>query len=352
MRAISVILCTARSEYPIIGLPDVHVLQPTLYSLEKQTFKDFELIIVDALYPKKRKWIEDRKWSFPIKYVPVHPNHRFWFDRKRWNICGALNTSIIYAEGELLVRLDDCCQFEANYLKKFWEGYRSGYFPCAMHIRYLEGKPARLDATYMKKGYELQKPFLYQQLEPDREEILKRLYGEEGLVRDSRYPTVKAQGGRMIAYPQWYYGYSSVSLEAALKVNGYDELFDGDKSLEDMDMGSRLEMSGCKNMFLLDVNLQVIEHEHKPIPETVISRNIKPIKCNYALFLLNRKKQRWRANADRLTEEDLEFIRKESLKPPCSPNPNYYEDNCEGQLFKLWASNPPIFNLREERLNV
>lgn len=156
----------------------------------------------------------------------------------------------------------------------------------------------------------------------------------------------------MVAPKNWYYGYGSVSLEAALKVNGYDEFFDGDKSLEDVDMGSRLEMAGYKDMFLLDVNLQVIEHEHEPIPSDILNYDVKPIKCNYAVYLLNRKRGRWRANQTRLTEEDLKFIREESLKPPCSPSPNYYQDECRGELFKLWASNPPIFNLREERLSV
>jgi len=357
MVSISVILPTARSTYgSIIGL-DINLFEPTLRSLRKQVFKDFELILVDCLYESRPNLFKGNpfkaeKFNFPIKHIPVHPNHRFWLNRKRWNVCGALNSGIIAAEGELLVRIDDASEFDERFLEKFWDGYQSGYFPLAMHIRYLEGKPARLNEKYKKKGYELRKHFLYQRLEPDREQILKRLYGEEGVIRDTRYPVVKQRGGRIIAPAEWYYGYSSMSLEAALKINGYDELFDGDKSLEDMDCGSRLEMAGYKDMFVLDVNLQVIEHEHNPIPEKVIARNIKPIKCNYALFLLNRRKHRWKANTERLTNEDLEFIQRESLKPPCSPTPNYYEDDCKGELFKLWSQHQPIFDLREERLNV
>jgi len=346
---ISVIMATARSNYPIIGLPNIHVLQPTMHSLEKQAFKDFELIIVDALYPLKREWIERRKWSFPVKYVPVHPNHRFWLDRKRWNVCGALNTGILYAEGELLVRVDDCSEFKPDFLAKFWEGYKSGYFPLAMHIRYLAGKPAKINKEYFEKGYEAKNSNTFEQI--DRKELLKRLYGEEGLVRDTRYPIVKRYG-KMIAPHNWGYGYTSFSLEAALKINGFDELFDGDKSLEDVDFFSRLYMAGYKNMRLLDVNLQVIEHEHEPIPKEIIDRNVKPIKCNYAIYLLNRKKNRWRANCEKLTDEDVEFIREESLKPPCSPYPNYYQDNCKGEFFNLWVKSQNIFDLKEERLNI
>jgi len=361
MVLISVIMPTARHDYPLIGLPRIHILEPTLGSLKKQTFRDFELIIVDALYERRPRLFQgepfrDDHLPFPVKHVPVHPNHRFWLNRKRWAVCGALNTAILHAEGELIVRIDDCSELpDPDYLKKFWEGYECGYFPMAMHIRYLGGQPARLDKKYLELGYELQRPFLYQRLEDeveDRAEILKRVYGEEGLIRDSRYQTIVKRGGRIIAPVNWYYGYSCVSLEAALKINGYDELFDGDKSIEDIDFGSRLEMAGYKNMFLLDVNLQVIEHEHEPIPADVIARDIKPIKCNYALYLLNRKKRRWRANSDKLTEEDLEFVRQESLKPPCSPRPHYYDEDCRGELFRIWAENQPIFDLREERLEV
>ncbi len=156
----------------------------------------------------------------------------------------------------------------------------------------------------------------------------------------------------MIGHQQWFYGYSSLSLEAALKVNGFNELFDGDKGQEDQEMGLRLSMAGYNDLFLLDVNHWVIEHEHNPIPLDVIKEDKRNIKCNYAIFLLNKMNRRWRANSERLTEEDLAFIRAESLKPPCSPRPNFYDEDCRGELFDLWASNQPIFDLREERLDV
>ncbi|MFH0897697.1 MAG: hypothetical protein V1850_06605, partial [Candidatus Bathyarchaeota archaeon] len=73
---------------------------------------------------------------------------------------------------------------------------------------------------------------------------------------------------------------------------------------------------------------------------------------NYALYSANEKRKRWRANSDKLTDEDVECIRLESLKPPCSPQPNFYDGDCRGELFDLWLSHQPIFDLREERLTV
>ena len=259
MVSISIILPPDRGDYQIDGLPDIHMFQSTINSLKCQTFKDFELIIIDALHHIRPNLFQGEpfdkdKLSFPVKHIPIEHNdrfnHRFCMDNNRWNVCGTLNTGIIHANGELLVRIDDCSEFESDYLKKFWEGYQSGYFPMAMHIRYLEGKPAHLNDEYRKKGYESSTSSNFgskNAFEPNRDEILRKIYGEGGLVRDTRYSYVKDAGGRMTAYVNWYYGYSSISLNEALKINGYDELFDGDRGLSDVDFGSRLELAGNKN---------------------------------------------------------------------------------------------------------
>jgi len=356
-KSVSVILATAREDYPIVGLPNVHLLDLTLESLRAQTFMDFELIVVDALYDQRPDLFAGQKFHagrlpFPVKHIPIARNarsdHGFWADHRRWNVCGALNTGILHAEGELLVRIDDCSEFGSDYLERFWKGYQKGFWPCAMHLRYLEGKPARLNDRYREIGSEAKYNF---QFEPNREEYLKKLYREGDLIRDTRYELVKKEGGRKIGSHEWFYGYSSVPLKAALKVNGFNELFDGDKSLEDCDMGSRLWMAGYKNKFLLDIEHQVIEHEHKPLPEKLIDPQARPIKCNYAIYLLYRKKKRWKANAQKLSSSEIDFIRESSLTSPCTPEgcSHIYEDDCRGLWFDLWVRNQPLFDLKKER---
>jgi len=354
MVLISVIMPTARHDYPIIGLPHVHFLHPTLKSLKNQTFRDFEFILVDALYEKRPKLFEGRpfhanKLDFPIKHVPVHPNHRFWLDQKRWNVCGALNTGILYAEGELLVRIDDCSEFREDFLQRFWEGYQSGYFPMAMHVRYHAGKPARVNEEYLKKGYEAK----YAQMPgEDRAMLLKRLYGEDGLIRDTRWPTVE-KAGRMVAPPEWYYGYSSASLEALLKVNGFNELFDPQKGQEDQDLGIRLSMAGYRDVFLLDKDLWVIEHEHYP-PEV---DSPDQFKCNYGIIQYERAKGLYRANTWKLTFEDCEWIRR-NICPKCLNYNRCLKERLAGkfyldeELFREWLSNQRVFDLREERMEI
>jgi len=346
---ISCILCTAREDYPILGLPKVHIFEPTIRSLVKQSFKDFELIIVDALYDKRSNH-DFSRLPFTVKHVPPHPNHSFWLKRGLWNVAGMLNTALLHAEGDLIVRLDDCCEIpDRDYLKKFWEYYESGLFALAMHVRYHAGKPARVNEEYLKEGYEAK----YAQMpKEDRTMLLRRLYGENGIVRDTRWPTVERQG-RMIAYPEWFYGYSSFSLEAALRVNGFNELFDGVKGQEDQDFGIRLDMAGYKDIFILDKDLWVIEHEHEP----AVVKSPEPFKCNYGLIQYERAKGLYRANDWILTRENCEWIRK-NVCPNCPNHSRCVDETLKGrfyvdnELFRLWLNRQNTFDLREERLEV
>ncbi|MCJ7632145.1 hypothetical protein MUP77_07090 [Candidatus Bathyarchaeota archaeon] len=347
MIKMSVLLCTARDNFPIIGLPSMHLFEPTIKSLMRQSFPhdEFELVVVDNLYAERKSVFDTWNPDFKIKHIPPKPN--IWIEKKRWHVCNDLNTAIINAEtNDLVVRIDDCSEFDADFLQKFWDGYRSGYFPLAMHTRYRNGSQAYYNEAYRQEGYDFARE------DPEGRKILSRVYNEGNPVRDTRWSIVEKQGGHMIAPQDWFYGYSSFTLEAALKINGFNELFDADKGQEDQEFGLRLWMAGYKNMFCLDTNHWVIEHEHEPIPEQIVARNINNIKCNYAIYLLNQMKNRWRANSELLTEDDLKFIIGETLKPPCSPRSGMYEDDCQGELFKLWASHQPIFDLREERLNI
>lgn len=345
---ISVVMVTAREDYSILGQPNLHYLESTLKSLSNQTFTDFELVLVDALHDSRNYDLSGL--PFPVKHVPIHPNHRFWVDRKRWSVCASLNTGIIHSEGELIARIDDCSEFDSGYLERCWERYLEGFFLLGMHVRYHAGRPARVNKEYLEEGYEAK---FSETFEPvGREGLLRQLYGEGGLVRDSRFSFVEARGGQMLAYRNWMYGYSCFSVDAALKVNGFDENFDGDKSSEDQDFGNRIWMAGYQDQFLLDINHIVIEHEHEPIPERIITHDLRPMKCNYALYRINERRKRVKANVDDLTEEDYLFVVSESLKPPCSPQPDFYEDDCAGELFRLWKDRRPDFSLREERLDV
>ena len=195
----------------------------------------------------------------------------------------------------------------------------------------------------------------HHQPQVEKEQVLKILsevYPDGSPIRDSRWHSVETAGGRLTAEKDQFYGYSGFSLDAALKVNGFDELLDGDASQMDVDFGIRLWMAGYQKMFLLDKDIWVIEHEHQSLSSRVIDLPCENIKCNHAVMLNSMNRNHWRAHSYELTEEELEEIVAETLRPPCSPNQGMYQDDCKGSLFKLWKEHKPIFNLREERLDI
>jgi len=347
---ISVIMATARDDTPMLGLPDTFIFEPTLESLRNQTFDDFEFIIVDSLYRYRKGYFEDKEFDFPVKHIPVHPNHRFWLDRGMWSVCGALNSGIIAAEGELVVRIDDCCSFGPEFLEKFWTWYKRGFFAQALVIYHHGTKPLR-NVEEAKKLY--YKAYGWERSYDEIAKMLDSLYKPGEIIRDSRWRFFEGENVRIGDMRSWYFGYGSASLEALLEINGYDESFDSLKGLEEVDLGLRLWMADYRSL-ILDKSLTVIEHFHGPVSRKAVWNTPPAFKCNYGLYLRHLKLNRWRANVERLTLEDCEWIR-ENI---CSSCPNlqrcrnetlkgkFYIDN---EYFRLWLQNQRTFDLREER---
>ena len=94
-------MVTAKDSYPAHSVQGPHIFDFALTSLEKQKFTDFELIIVDALYNKRKDFFSTKNYAFPIKHIPPKPS--IWHDRGMWAVCNARNTGITHADGELVV---------------------------------------------------------------------------------------------------------------------------------------------------------------------------------------------------------------------------------------------------------
>jgi len=344
MLKVSVIMPCARDNNSIIAMPNTHIFEPTLKSLEQQTFRDFELIIIDALYEHRKDYFKDKTFSFPIKHLKPKPS--IWNQIGAWQVCNQLNTGIIHSEGELIVRIDDCSSFSSDYLQKFWDWYEKGYFAQALVVYHHGVNPLIYNEEAKRLYCETStSPAVKGETYKEIVEKLDKLYKLGEIIRDSRWQFVGGKGPIYGNMKDWWYGYGGASLEALLKVNGYDENFDQCKSLEEMDVGSRLEMAGYGNL-VLDETLTVIEHFHGPVSKKAIWHEGKPAKCNYALYLLNRNKRQFRANSDRLTEQDLKYVWEETCRSPCSHSGG---TDYDAEMFRTWAANQPIFGLAEER---
>lgn len=114
---ISVLLCTARPPQSYIEHPEWDCLGKIVDDLSKQTFKDFELIIVDGLHAHR----EAPKADFPIYHIP--PRETLWTRNKKVAICAYRNTGLAIARGELVVNLDDCCELGPEHLACYWRAW-------------------------------------------------------------------------------------------------------------------------------------------------------------------------------------------------------------------------------------
>jgi len=304
MVKISIVLPTARENYPMVDLPNTHLFEPTIKSLLNQSFTDFELIVVDHLYRYRKNYFKNLRLPFKVKHIPPKPC--IWHKYGMWSLENSLNTGIMHCEGELFIRIDDCSEFPSDYLENIWRWYKRGFYVFTLIIYYRGGKKATYDELYKKYIIEMKK-----QLDPYTEidrtiKILDKMYKKGEIIRDSRWSQVEKSPTGIISAPgEWAYGYIAIPLNLLLKINGYNELFSPDKSLEDVELGIRIEMVE-PDRFILDKKIYAIENLHKPPSKKVLFYNGKPMKCNYAILRLTQMKKRWRANSYSLTDDDIE----------------------------------------------
>ena len=343
MVKISIICATARPDYPMIDLPEVHQFTPLLESLEKQTFTDFELIISDVFH-KKRSY-DFSKYSFPVKHID--PNEFSWALKKGlWALQDGFNWGLVHAEGELLLWFGDCCELVNNdSLQIWWDWYLKGFYALALVVYYKGNQPFLIDEAIEAATARARAGG------GTGAEDIKKLVEEgymKNVLRDSRWKYVEdSPNGVFKCGGSLFYGYSSSSLDDMLKVNGYDSNFDGSRALTDVECGLRLERLGCQ--FVLDKRLWLVERAHQPILAEVLWGTPEKgcFRSNYSLMILNQRKKRVKANDYRLTKEELEWIVEHGTYWSI-PRPE--EGSYRHQQLMDWYNNPPMYDLRTLRL--
>lgn len=353
---ISIVYITAREDCPMMGRPGVHQFQVFLDSLMEQNFdrSEFEVIICDVLYKQRKGENGKEKFDFskyPFKIKHLDP-YEFSWAMKKGLVCivDSYNLGVIHADGELLLWFNDCCELVGkDTLDLYWEWYQKGYFAHALTIYFKGGTPLKVNDVDARSILNLD----YVCGDKEYAEAVCAAMIKNGfwkdVIRDSRWFYVekeKQKTGKGIYYAigDHFYGYASTSLEATLKVNGYDSMYDGQKGLIDVEMGMRLERAGYK--CVCDERLWLVEHRHYKCPDSI--REVYPLawKNNFSLLVLNKNKGKITANDCKLTKEELAWILKhsddfEKVRLP--------ESQMEPELLKDWYENPPIYNLRELR---
>jgi glycosyltransferase involved in cell wall biosynthesis len=359
---ISIITITARTDYPYDGRPDLHIFEPTIESLKTQTMTDFEWIIVDFLYEERKDYFKNKDLPFKVKHIPSSPN--IWHDVGLPGVSTQYNKGIIYADGELIFFSGEGFMYIPTFCEKLWNYYKQGYIPLTWYFfdnSFMENPP--VTSPDFKKTY------------PDNIETTPVPYN----ICEYTGKNITVEHRPLVAFKnnfnnpnsqiykapwEWYFGCSATSMEALLKINGFDQKFDGDRMLLDCDVGSRLQLAGFNN-FALFKDLFFIRVRTKDTWNPKLSKDSITVKCNMPLIRLSRNYYRFRANDHELTDEDINWMKNYWCRLKCpitelckTQHPwqypfehkgGYAGHNSDKKWFDYWRAHQEKINLTEER---
>ncbi len=196
-------------------------------------------------------------------------------------IAGARNTAAAYARGDLLVFVDDCTELLPSFLEAAVDLHGRGKIPTRV---YLDGR----DVLPRKKTtLELLRECSFG---PDP------VWQRQGCPKDLTEWELSGNACGVFAVPR----------EIFLKLNGFDENFDGNWGCEDIEFWTRLDRLGLPRVGRAD--LAVVRWAHRPTPTRKTLR-----RCREAYAQWSYRTRRIEANR-RLADEVLAELRR---APPC-----------------------------------
>ena len=316
----SIIITTCRDDYPMKHKPETHVLAQMAENCLRQTFDDFELIVVDLLWEKRPRYLEENfgGLGFPILHIP--DKNSVFRDLHLVRICSARNTGLLYARGQCVIFTDDCQDWSPNALERL-ASWGKNDVGATIRLHRDNGKgPVECDSRW-------------------------EAYGIEGTLR------TKCVNAAHIGYLGG--SLSMVPIINMLQCNGWDEMFDGGRQLEDSDMAKRLGAGGLK--MALEGHAKCIEYKQTPCSGHIMRTNTI-VKCNgaYIYPIWDENPKRIRANEETLRNRVIDtFMEGECLKlkgGKCSNS----GDKCEGgwnrrSLMGIYKDRRLVFDLAQLR---
>jgi len=356
---ISIITITARKNNPYIGRPDLNIFEPTIESLKAQTMdkSEFEWVIVDYLYEERKDYFKDKNLPFKVKHVPAAPN--LWHEVGLVGVSTQYNKGIIYSDGELLYFSGEGYIFLPYFCEKIWNYHKQGYIPLVWYF---------FDNTFVTNIPEPSATFKIAYPEnAETPPVPYNICGYTGKnITTEHRPLVAFKNNVQIynAPWEWWFCCSATPLDAMLKINGFDQKFDGDRMLLDCDVGSRLHMVGFTK-FALFKDLFAIRP--RPINEwnTNLTKDMITIKCSLPLIYWARNINHYAANDHENIEDEIKWSKEEYcakqciIKESCKKNhpwqypfehkEGYPGHNSYKKWFDFWRTHQEKINLTEER---
>lgn len=284
------------------------------YLMDEQTFRDFEVVIVDEWFETRKKEVPEYLSDYHVKHLPPKVKKPYVA------IPNACNTGLMHVEGELVVFLNDFILPPKNWLESFWNTHVEFERKNLMHGPL--SKRANLLQIISPVGMG---PEIYAQkckitvfkVPPSRESIevlpVTATYDKSGCIRGS----IRARTGTSYAIYKsdmdWFWAGTNDAcpLEALLAINGADERYDGAWQGWDPDVGVRASGAGYGTLYIADMWTIEVEHHNIMKFTEKIDRDMQD---NHRMF-----------------HEILSKVR-------------------SGDLSGVWAGNP--YNLADERVKL
>lgn len=268
---------TAQVDQPLIGRSD-SVYEILRRSVNNQTYTGpIEVIVTDVHVDRlEREW--RASWGRATRVVLSKQVHH-----DRIAIAAGRNTAAVFAQGELLVFVDDCTELLPSFVEAAVALYARGRIPTrlllgsSMYPHAGEKLPTR---EVLRAGLAVQ---AFEEVDP--------LWRDHGHSMDGRTWKLAGHAG----------GVFVLDRDRFMQLNGFDENFDGNYGCEDQEFCKRLDRLGVRRRSSCD--LAVVRLAHHTTPSRATLRRCRELYATWAY-----QAKRIAANR-RLEDEVLERLR-------------------------------------------
>lgn len=237
---------------------NARALQFVLAALERQTFKEFEVMIADDGSGKEVAEVVNqakRNYTYPIRHL--------WQADKGWRKNAMLNYAIHESSTDYLIFIDGDCIPSRKFIEDHWNERENGKILLGRRVEHGKRWAKKLTLEKIQDGsFEHYTPFDLFDAAIGRSRRLE--HGVRIPVRMLRRVTEKNDGILGSNF--------STFKEYFIEVNGFDEEYDGPGSGEDSDIFYRMGLIGAAGKSLR--NLAVQYHVWHPLTKTS-ERNYK-----------------------------------------------------------------------------
>ncbi|MBI5345417.1 MAG: glycosyltransferase [Deltaproteobacteria bacterium] len=221
-------------------------LKLSLYSLERQTFKDFEVIIADdGSGPDVGEWIKT--------YHPFYPLKHLWQEDKGFRKCRILNRAVREAKADYLVFMDADCVLAKDFLLAHWEKRGDGIFLGGRRVMLAKKAALLVTKEMIAKGY-FDGVSLWG--------MFQTLLGKTSYYEETFRPLYSLRKESPFSLLGCNF---SIHKHDLLFINGFDEEYESRGGGEDTDVALRLKAAGRRMASVRYLAIQT--HLGHEIPE-------------------------------------------------------------------------------------